>query len=257
MRPNEVRRRFRAGNSIINAWLSIPSAYAAEITGHAGFDAVTVDLQHGMCGFESAVAMLQALSSTPAVPLVRPTSADPVLIMRLLDAGAYGVIVPQVDTPAICRQVVAACRYPPQGTRSFGPSRGLLYGGADYVKGANDEILVLAMIESAQALASIDEILSVPSLDGLYVGPNDLAMSLGLAPGAIEAEVETAIAAILAAGLKHGLLCGIFCPDGATAAQRLAQGFHLVTPGNDAAALRGHYARALAAARGETSTGTR
>jgi len=130
MRPDELKRRFRAGQPIVNARLSIPSAYAAKITGHAGFDAVTVDLQHGMCGFESAVGMFQALSSTPAVPLVRPTSADPVVIMRLLDAGACGVIVPQAGTPGICREVVAACRYPPQGTRCFGPARGEAAAGA-------------------------------------------------------------------------------------------------------------------------------
>lgn len=250
MRPNSVRTLFAEGRVIVNAWLSIAAPYAAEITGHAGFDAVTVDLQHGMVGFDSVVGMLQAISSTPAIPLVRPPSADPVAIMKLLDAGAYGVIAPQVDTPEICAAVVAACRYPPVGARSFGPTRGLTYGGPDYVGHANAEILALAMIESRAALSALDAILDVPGLDGLYVGPNDLAMSLGFAPGGRVAEVETAIAQILAAGRRRGLLCGIFCGSGEDAARRREQGFHLVTPGNDAAALRAHYARALEQARG-------
>jgi 4-hydroxy-2-oxoheptanedioate aldolase len=191
--------------------------------------------------------MLQALSATPAVPLARPTASNAPEIMKLLDAGAYGVICPQVDTPEIAAHVVAACRYPPTGMRSSGAARALLYGGDDYVTHANAEVLVLAMIESRQALERLDEILDTRGLDGLFIGPYDLSMSLGeAAPPAQSPRVEDAIARVLAAGRQRGLLCGIFCPSVDVAVQRAAQGFHLVTPMNDAGALRAAYASACA-----------
>jgi 4-hydroxy-2-oxoheptanedioate aldolase len=235
MRPNLVKNRHQAGEPIVNAWLSIPSSYAAELVARQGFHAVTVDMQHGMMGFETAVAMLQAISTTDATPMVRCPSVDGPQIMRLLDAGAYGVICPQVDTPELARRLVAACRYPSAGNRSFGPARGLLYGGPDYFDQANSHMLALAMIESQEALDNLDAILDTPGLDGVYIGPNDLALSLGVRPGSeTQGRVAEAIAIILAATLKRKLLAGIFCGSSALARERLAQGFHLVTPGNDA-----------------------
>jgi 4-hydroxy-2-oxoheptanedioate aldolase len=235
LRPNLAKNRFLAGQPIVNAWLSIPSSYAAEVVARQGFHAVTVDAQHGMMGFESALAMLQAISTTEATPLVRCPAVDGPQIMRLLDAGAYGVICPQVDTPELARRFVAACRYPPTGNRSFGPARGLLYGGPDYFDHADGHILALAMIESREAMENLDAILDTPGLDGVYVGPNDLALSLGLRPGNESQEpLAQAIAAILAAARARKQLAGIFCGSAALARQRLAEGFHLVTPGNDA-----------------------
>ncbi len=235
MRPNLVKSRHQAGQPIVNAWLSIPSSYAAEVVARQGFHAVTVDMQHGMMGFETALAMLQAISTTDATPLVRCASANGPQIMRLLDAGAYGVICPQVDTPELARRFVAACRYPGAGNRSFGPARGLLYGGPDYFDHADSHILALAMIESQEALDNLDAILDTPGLDGIYIGPNDLALSLGLRPGSeTQDRVADAIAVILAATLKRHLLAGIFCGSSTLAHERLKQGFHLVTPGNDA-----------------------
>jgi 4-hydroxy-2-oxoheptanedioate aldolase len=174
MRLNKLKVAAAENRPIINGWLAIPSSYSAEIMGHQGYDAVTVDLQHGMIDFASALAMLQALSATPAVPLVRVADSTPAQIMRVLDAGAYGVICPMVSTPEQARRFVAACRYPPQGIRSFGPARGLLYGGADYPQHANREILTLAMIETREGLANIDAILDTEGLDGVFIGPNDL-----------------------------------------------------------------------------------
>src|SRR5690606_31321359 len=141
------------------------------------------DLQHGIIDYAQAVTMMQAIAGGPAIPLVRPTSSDPVQIMRLLDAGAYGVICPQVDTPEIAAACVAACRYPPSGKRSVGAPRGMLYGGADYMDHANDEILVFVMIESKQAVDNLDAILDVPGIDGVFIGPNDLGMSYGRGMG--------------------------------------------------------------------------
>ena len=244
MRGNKLRELKAAGRPIVNAWLSIGSSYAAEMVAHQGFDAVTVDRQHGMMGFETTVAMLQAISTTAAVPLVRPSQNDPAEIMRLLDAGAYGVICPMISSREEAQSLIQACRYPPMGRRSFGPARGLLYGGADYALHANKEILVLAMIETADALKNLEQILATPGLDGIYIGPNDLAMALGFAPK-IESEdapvVET-IARIRTSAAKHGLISGIFCSSGSAAAMRRAEGFDLITPGNDAMTLR-HGAR--------------
>lgn len=182
MRPNLMKKRYEAGQPIVGAWLSIPSSYAAEVVARQGFHAVTVDLQHGMMGFETAVAMLQAISTTDATPLVRCAAVDGPQIMKLLDAGAYGIICPQVDTPDLARRFVAACRYPGTGNRSFGPARGLLYGGPDYFEHADSHVLALAMIESRQALDNLHAILDTPGLDGVYIGPNDLALSMGRAP---------------------------------------------------------------------------
>lgn len=255
MRPNTVRLLRRAGKPVINAWLSIGSPYAAELVAHQGFDAATVDLQHGMIGFEGAIGLFQAIAGTGAIPLARPSENDAAQIMRLLDAGAYGIICPMVSTAADAARLVSACRYPPAGRRSFGPARGLLYGGADYFAHANDEILALAMIETRAALDNLDAILATPGLDGVYVGPNDLALELGCAPRAEhdDSKVVDAVARIRAATAARGLIAGIFCSDGPAAARRVAEGFHLVTPGNDAAMLRGAMAAAVQGARGASA----
>lgn len=251
MRTNAIRTLHRAGTPAVNAWLSVPSAYHAEVACHTGVDAATVDCQHGMIGFQEAVAMFQAIATTGVVPMVRPSANDGPEIMRYLDAGAYGVICPMVSTAAEAARLVAACRYAPAGQRSFGPARGVLYGGPDYFARANDEILVLAMIETREALANLDAILATPGLDGVYVGPNDLAIELGHAPRSEHDEpgVVAAVERIRAATVARGLLAGIFCSGGAAARARIAQGFGLVTPGNDAAVFRAAYTAQVALAR--------
>jgi 4-hydroxy-2-oxoheptanedioate aldolase len=240
MRPNLLRRLKRDGHPIVNAWLSIGSSYAAEAIVHQGFDAATVDCQHGMIGFETALAIMQAIATTSVVPLVRPSGLVPTEIMRFLDAGAYGVICPMISDAADAEALVAACRYPPLGSRSFGPARGLLYGGADYLDGANDEILVLAMIETRRGLENVDAILGVDGIDGIYVGPNDLSLALGHRPEneSTVLVVREAVERIRERTVAAGKIAGIFCSDGAAAAMRVREGFDLVTPGNDAALLR-------------------
>ncbi|WP_425038652.1 HpcH/HpaI aldolase family protein [Primorskyibacter sp. S187A] len=235
MRQNALKPLLHGGKPILNAWLSVPSGYLAEGVGHQGFDSVTVDLQHGMIGFETAITMLQAISATPAVPLVRCPSRDSEAIMHLLDAGAYGVICPMISTRHQAEDLVAACRYPPHGTRSFGPARGKLYGGADYFDAANAEIMAIPMLETAQALDNIDDILSVDGVDMVYVGPNDLALDLGERPGAEmqDGKTSAAIAHILARAKAAGVPTGIFCSGGELAQRRIKEGFDLVTPNND------------------------
>lgn len=253
MRANRLRTLKRDGQPIVNAWLSIGSTYTAEIIAHQEFDSATVDLQHGMIGFETGLVMLQALSTTDVVPMVRPPSDDPSVIMKLLDAGAYGVICPMISTRADAERLVRTCRYPPAGNRSFGPARGLLYGGIDYREHANEEVLVFAMIETVEGLAHVDEIVATPGLDGIYIGPNDLALALGHSPvnESPEPEMVAAIETIRAASCNAGLITGIFCGDGKAAHRRLEEGFDLVTPGNDAMILKAGLSQATSAARAE------
>lgn len=249
MKENRLRHMLAAKEPIVNAWLSIPSGYIAEGAGHQGFSAVTVDLQHGMIGFETAVTMFQAISATPAVPLVRSPTKDAEGIMHLLDAGAYGVICPMISTAEEAAELVAACRYPPHGNRSFGPARGKLYGGPDYFEKANDEIFAIPMIETADALENIDAILAVPGVNMIYIGPNDLALDIGETPGAELRPGKTAeaIAHILSRAKAANVPAGIFCGNGAQAQQRLKEGFDLVTPGNDFNTLMGAMSGVIAA----------
>lgn len=241
MRKNKLLERFAAKETMVNSWISIPSSYSAEVIAHTGVDSVTVDMQHGMIGFAELVHIFQAISTSDAMPLVRVPSSESSMVMKVLDAGAYGIICPSVDTPDICRDLVSACRYPPLGIRSFGPTRGLTYGGADYIHHADNEVMVLAMIESQKALDNLEDILDTPGLTGIYIGPNDLAYSLGSKPGASSEKVERAIEHVLQQAKQRGLFTGIFCSGLENALQRQTQGFDLVTPGNDAGVLRSAY----------------
>ena len=240
MRANALKAMMKAGRTALVGWAGLGSAYAAEVLGHAGVDGVCVDLQHGQVFLDRAVEMLIALSATPAVPLARPSGNDFAEINKLLDAGAYGVIVPMIDTVEDARRVVDAVRYPPRGRRSYGPARGLLYGGPDYAAHADDELLAFAMIETPQGLANLDAIAAVEGLDGLFVGPADLSLALGVppAPRWRDEPLRGAIARVHAAARAHGKFAGIFCTTPGMGADMRAAGFDLVVPGNDAALLR-------------------
>ncbi len=244
MRPNLVKDRMAAGEIAINAWLSIGSSYAAEGVGHAGFHSATVDLQHGMLGFSDALPILQALSSTPATPLVRVPDLNPAQIMQMLDAGAYGVICPMISTPEQAAELVSACRYPPMGARSFGPSRGLLFGGSDYVAHANETVMAIPMIETQEAVDRIDEILAVEGVDMIYIGPNDMALNVEGQVGFPRPNAEKAIAHVLQQAKRKGIPVGIFCADAEEARKRISEGFQMVTPANDFS----HLTRSSAAA---------
>ena len=148
MRKNKLREIWASGGSVINGWLAIPSAFSAETMAHQGWDSLTVDLQHGVTDYQSAVTMFTAISTTNTVPMARVPWLEPGILMKVFDAGAYGVICPMVNTREDAERLVAYTHYPPIGTRSFGPIRGLLYGGSDYHEHANDTIVVFAMIET-------------------------------------------------------------------------------------------------------------
>ena len=256
MRPNQVKAIWKSGGVAVNGWAAIPSPYSAELLGHQGLDAVTVDLQHGMMGLGTAVSMFQAISATPAMPFARASSNDLAQVNRLLDAGSYGIICPMVSTAEDARRFADACRYPPRGRRSFGPARGLLYGGPDYFGHADDEVVALAMIETVEGLENLDEIVATDGLDGVYVGPNDLCLALGVAPSAESDEpaVRDAISRIVGACRDAGKAVGVFCSSGAAAAMRVEQGFNFVTPGNDANLLGKAVRAEVSAARGKATS---
>lgn len=255
MRENAIRKKLAAGQPVINGWLAIPSSYSAEVMGHQGFDSITVDLQHGMIGIDAALSMFQALSSTPTVPLARVPWNDPAQIMRLLDTGAYGIICPMISTVDDAASFVSSCRYPPLGQRSFGPARALLYGGADYYSGADREIMTFGMIETQAGLDNLDKILAMEGLDGIYIGPNDLALALGSTPKSESDDpvVVQAVAHIRERAKAHGKIAGIFCSSGEAAGRRIQEGFQMVTPGNEAALMSAAAKAAIAIARGATS----
>jgi 4-hydroxy-2-oxoheptanedioate aldolase len=241
MRRNAVRAVMAAGGTALVGWSSIADGYAAELMGHAGFDGVVVDLQHGQMYLDAAVSMLQALSATPATPMARVTANDFGEINKVLDSGAYGVIVPMIDTADDARRLVDAVRYPPRGRRSYGPARGFLYGGPDYAAHADDEILAFAMIETAEGLDNLDAIAAVPGLDGLFIGPSDLSLALGVRPPPRwrDAPLAGAIDRIHDAAKRHGHFAGIFCTSVEMGVDMRRAGFGMVVPANDAVLLRG------------------
>ena len=235
MRANALKAKWQRGEVVRNGWLTVSAPYLAEFMGHQGFDSLTIDLQHGMIGIEGAIAMLQAISATPAIPLARVQKSDPALVMHLLDAGAYGIICPSLSTVEEVEEFVSSCRYPPVGQRSFGPARGVLYGGSDYAARADAEILAIAMIETRAAVENIEAIMSVPELDGVYVGPFDLAYSLGTVPSLDPQENEAAAALkrIAQVARQHGKFVGTHAPQATIMAARLKEGYNMLTPGNE------------------------
>jgi 4-hydroxy-2-oxoheptanedioate aldolase len=235
MRPNQLIERWRQGKPATNCWLSLGNLLATEILAHQGWHSLTVDLQHGASDYASMCAMLTAISTTDVTPLVRIPWNNPGDAMRALDAGAYGIICPNVDTRHDCEKFVAACRYAPLGTRSFGPRRAMLYAGDDYMQHANTTLLAIVQIESAVALANVDDIAAVEGLDMLYVGPSDLGLSLGRAPRADTTDPITveAIDKILKAAKRAKLRSGIYCRSAEYALQMADKGFDLVTVTSD------------------------
>ncbi|MDP6709154.1 MAG: aldolase/citrate lyase family protein [Alphaproteobacteria bacterium] len=253
MRENAIKTKLAAGGTVVNGWLSIANSFSAEVMAAEDFDSVTVDLQHGMVDFQAAVSMLQAISSRPPTPLARAPWNDPSPIMKLLDAGAYGIICPMINNAEECERFVGACRYAPRGYRSFGPPRGLLWGGADYAQHANDTILTFAMIETRESLDNLDAIMSVEELDGIYIGPSDLAISLGHLPSGVPQapDVIEAIDTILAAAKRNDVIPGIHCATGQMARDMFDKGFQLCTLSNDARMLGSMAQAEIKAARGE------
>ena len=221
---------------VINGWLANPSTASAEAMAHLGWDSLTIDMQHGLVDYTNALPILQTISSTDATPLARVNWNEPGQIMKILDAGCYGVICPMVSNKLEAEKFVQACMYPPQGYRSFGPTRGLIYGGSDYPDYANDEILKLAMIETKESLEKLDEIMSTPGVDGIYVGPADLSLAIGEKPGFDKPENTKAyseILRILEHAKKNKIFAGIHNGTPEYAKKMIEKGFNFVSIASD------------------------
>ena len=235
-----LRELWDGGEVTIGGWCTLPNSFTAELMGRAGFDWVCIDTQHGLPGQDGMVPMLQALEITSTPAFVRVTWNEPDLIMRALDAGAQGVVVPMVNTADEARRAVGACRYAPDGYRSWGPIRAAL-GRADYSpETANRGVVCAVMIETTQAVENLDEILAVPGVDAVYVGPSDLAVSLGLQPAAdpVEPAHIEAVERILAGCERHGIIAGIHCGSIEGARRWQQRGFRMLNVNNDATYVR-------------------
>lgn len=251
MRENRLKQLWKQGKTVVNAWLTIPCSWSAEVMAHAGFDALTIDMQHGLADYQIALSMLQAISATNVVPLARVPWNDPAIIMRLLDAGVYGIVCPLINSRAEAEAFVGACRYAPSGYRSYGPIRAAVYAGENYVLHADETVITLAMIETAQAIHNLDDIASTPGLDGLYVGPADLSMSMGLTELANlrDPELLRALDTVLNAATRYNLVPGIHANTPENAVMLSERGFRFVTPANDTVLLRAMAQSALAQTR--------
>lgn len=234
---NGLKRIWAEGRPAINGWLSIGNAFTAEIMAAQGYDSITIDIQHGALDYGSVLPMLQAMRASGVVPMARVPWREPGIVMKALDAGAMGIICPMVNSAAEAAEFVGYTRYPPLGSRSFGPTRAAVaYGG--YGVGANDEVLALAMIETQQGVDNLEEIAATPGLDGLYIGPADL--TLGTQEGRLppgfdreEPEMVALIQRILAACKANGIRACLHCGTPAYAARAIGWGFDLTTVSGD------------------------
>lgn len=245
-----LRKLWSEGRDTLGVWLTIPSSIAAEAAARVGYDYVCIDNQHGVNDYQQTVTMAQAVLLGGGTPITRVPWNEPGIIGKMLDAGIQGVIVPMVNSAAEAQALVRAGRYPPLGSRSFGPVlAGMRQQG--YFDWSTDGVAIVPMIETAEALANLEEILAVPGIDAVYVGPADLSVSLGLPPGNNDdrAEFTEALLTIAKACQNAGIVPGIHA-TAALVERRLEQGFRMITVTSDMLALRGSLAADLATARG-------
>src|ERR671915_157583 len=238
--PNQLKVAWAESQTAFGLWMTVPGSIGAEILAGAGVDYVCVDQQHGVIDYDSMVPMFQAIRAEGQAPITRVLSNDPFLIMKALDAGAWGVIVPLVNNAEDAARAVAACRYPPRGMRSYGPVRAAGVIGSRDPEELGGEVLCLVMVETREALERVEEITSTPGLDGVYIGPSDLALSLGLPPTlevTEDAHVE-AVYRIREACHRSGIAAGIHAPSGEWARRHAEAGFDVVTVATDATLLR-------------------
>ena len=252
MRSNPMRARWAAGETALGGWLGIPSAFSAEIVARCDLDYVCVDTQHGLVDYSDSWQMLQAINLGSATPIVRVPWNEPGVIGKSLDAGARGIIVPMVNTRSQAKDAVRACRYAPDGGRSYGPARVVRQEGPDYYPNANSDVAVIPMIETVEAISNLDDILSVPGVDAIYVGPSDLSLTLGLPPGNNDGApaFDDALATIVAGCVRHSVIAG--CHTASELCQRrIEQGFQMITITSDTVALTRALEDELRRARGQ------
>lgn len=252
MTKNPLKEAWAGGRTAFGLWMTVPGSVGAEIFAGAGVDYVCVDQQHGIIDYDSMVPMLQAVRASGAAPITRVLSNDPFLIMKALDAGTWGVIVPLVNSAEDAARAASACRYPPQGMRSYGPVRAAGVIGSRDPEDLAGEVLCLVMVETREALERVEEISATPGLDGIYIGPADLALSLGLPPtlDIQEGEHAEAIGRVREACHRNGIAASIHAASGEWARRHAEAGFDMVTVATDAALLRDAALREVTVARG-------
>jgi 4-hydroxy-2-oxoheptanedioate aldolase len=252
-----LRELWEQGGVTLGAWCGIPSVFSAELVGRCGFDWVCVDTQHGLIGYDQMAGMLQGLAITGTPAFVRVPWNQPDHIMKALDAGAQGIVVPMIGTAEQARAAVAAAKYPPEGYRSWGPIRASLGVDGYSPEAGNRRTVVALMIETAEGVQNMDEILSVPGVDAIYIGPSDLAIGHGMSPtlGVTDPEHERLVRAILDGCRRHGVVAGIHCDGVRTVERWRAEGFRMLTVGSDGAMLRTWATDALQALRGGQKVG--
>jgi len=257
MRTNQVKEKLKRGESALGAWLSLPSVPAARIMARLGFDWLVVDMEHSAQNPVLMADMVGAIADAAlCAPMVRVPTNSVEWFKWALDAGAWGVVVPMVNTREEAQRVVEHVKYPPRGTRSIGGAFGPYgFGITDwpsYARTANDEIIVIVQIESQQALQNLDDILSVPGIDVAFVGPNDLHAQLGLTPSSDGSEPEfmDALERIKTAARKYSVALGIFSGNGEAAAERIRQGFQMISVTTDISSMIAAATQNLRTARG-------
>lgn len=251
MIKNGVKELWAAGKPALNGWLSIGNSFTAEIMAAQDFDSITVDIQHGALDYSNALPMFQAMRASGKTLLARVPWNEPGIIMKALDAGAYGIICPMINNRAEAEHFVSCTRYPPRGTRSFGPTRVNFAAGANYPAEANDQMLAIAMIETADGVANAAEIVTTPGLDAIYIGPSDL--TLGYTQGRLpagqdreEEEMITVIHSLLKTAHDAGIKACIHTASPAYAARAIGWGFDLATVATDVKCLADAAAASIA-----------
>ena len=228
---NKLLEIWKSKQPVINAWLSIPNSFTAEAFGKMGWDSITIDMQHGQNDYQTSISMLQGLASSNSLPMARVPWNEPGIIMKMLDLGVMGIICPMINTKEDCEKFLSYCYYPPIGQRSFGPMRAQLVHGSNYFNKANENIITFAMIETKQAVENLDEILSLPNLTGVYIGPADMSSSYGLPPkfDVKEDPVFSNIQLIAEKAKKYGKIAGIHNGSTEYAKEMINIGYKFVT----------------------------
>lgn len=209
---NPLKEKLLKGEAVIGTFVEIGHPDVTEWLSQVGFDWLLLDNEHAPNGYETLQGMAQSMKGSGCVPIVRPQWNDPVVMKRVLDIGAYGVLIPWVNSKEEAEAAVRYCKYPPQGIRGYGPRRAGMFD-PDYFKTANDELLITIQIETQKALDNLDEILSVPGIDACYIGPWDLSVSLGFGvpPDWNNKDYQAAFDRVVKVSAKHGKPAGMFC----------------------------------------------
>jgi 2-keto-3-deoxy-L-rhamnonate aldolase RhmA len=238
VKTNHVKRALREGRPTAGGWLHLCSAISAEIMSRAGFDWLLVDMEHGHGDYQTLLAQLQAIEGSPVIPIVRVEWNDPAVIKRVLDIGAYGVMIPWIAGRQDAEAAVRASKYPPAGIRGIaGSHRAGGYGrhAAEYWKRANDEVLVVIQVETTTAVAAIDEIVKVPGIDVLFIGPGDLSTALGHMGDMGHPDVRTAMEKVETAAKAHGIALGNITRSWDQARELYKRGYQFLTLCSDTA----------------------